>query len=478
MKENKKFIKEMLIILLVGIVVNAACFLMPLNVKAASDSSYKLPYNVYDGNNSFNTFYNDTVSSILHNNSTISAFLSGSDSYIIVPWSANPSNMYFRIIKNPAFDDTIDINSFNYEIQSLTVSANSSLYFQVYFYSNGNPPVISGITQSNTPTNYLILGQSNVTNFINDTKLRVSYPVELSSNIMKNGDNETILVYSQTFNPESTEFIDSSLIDSQINPTSPNLPQIEAPTIDTNLSVIENIKALFQWFGNLFKTLLNWVINSILNFFSNLITNIKNFINAIITAINNGFKNIYNNFKSLFYPFIAFFTAYAQGMQDFIDEITDPNTGIISFLKLQIANIVEGIASFVDGVIAIKQFLFGIDGFFDTYGVIWNQETWEEALDNNEWLNATQNNTAIISQFFNGTLNVAEPQTPPVFTLDFRNSYYNFGLCEINFSWYEPYKHSVRLAFVAICVLNVVLYFIDEAPNWFSGGGSNKKGDK
>ena len=159
-------------------------------------------------------------------------------------------------------------------------------------------------------------------------------------------------------------------------------------------------------------------------------------------------------------------------------EILSETFGIIAFLKLQIANIVSGISSLVDAVISIKSFLFDIGGFFDTYGVIWNQETWEEALDNNEWLNATQNNTAIISQFFNGTLNVAEPQTPPVFTLDFRNSYYNFGLCEINLSWYEPYKHSVRLAFVAICVLNVVLYFIDESPNWFSGGGSNKKGDK
>ena len=477
LKNNKKYFKETAIIIIVGIIINIACFLMPLVVHAANDEGGRLPYNVYVGNQTDNTFFTDQVSSIIHNNTTISAFLSDATTYIIVPWSKNPSNMYFRIIKNPVFDDTIDINTFNYESTSLVVASNSSIYFQMYFYTNGNAPVIAGITQTNSPSNYLILGNSVVSSFVNNTTIRLNYPVELSNNVLKNNDSESILIYGIVTNPTTSEFQNSELTGHATNNTQPTTPTITAPAIDSSLSVIENVKILFNWLGETIKSLLVWLLSSILSFFDNLVTNIKAFIDAVIRAINNGFMNVYNNIQSLFYPFITFFTGYAQGIQDFIDDITDSQTGIIPFLKLQIANIRTGIASLVDDVISIKNFLFGVQGFFDTYGVIWNQETWEDALDSSPWLTAVTDNTTTMSQFINGTLYVAEPQTLE-FSFDFRNAHYNFGLCTFNFDWYLPYKNSVRLAFLTICILNAVLYFFDEAPNWFSGGGSNKKGDK
>lgn len=475
MKEKKdSFLKDVVIIVLSGIIVNVVCLFLSLNVKAATNSEL-LPYNLYYGNSQYNSFYSSSVSSIIHNNVAINSFLSDADSYIIVPWSVNPSNMYLRIIKNPIYDDTIDINTFDYSTNSFVIASNSSLYFQMYFYSNGNSPVITGITQNNSLANYLILGSRNTQNFVNNTLVTAFYPVEIEPLIQKNNDNEKILVFTQEYNPTTSDFIGSALIGHSDNNNQPNSPIITLPSIDSSLGVIDNVKILFQWLGDTIKSLLFWVITSVLAFFDNLVSNLKAFINAVIMAINNGFRNIYNNFVSLFFPFISFFTAFAKGLEENLEDFFD---NFIPFIKQRINDFVGFFTSLIDNIISIKNFLFGIKGFFDTYGVIWNQQTWEEALDNSEWLNAVSDNTATISQFFNGTLNVAEPQTAPVFTLDFRNSFYNFGLCTIDLSWYEPYKHSVRLAFLSICILNVVLYFIDESPNWFSGGGSNKKGDK
>ena len=134
----------------------------------------------------------------------------------------------------------------------------------------------------------------------------------------------------------------------------------------------------------------------------------------------------------MFYPFISFFTAFAQALDEDLEDFFD---SFIPFIRQQISNAVGGISNLVDSVISIKNFLFGVKGFFDTYGIIWNQETWEEALDNSKWLDAVSDNTTTMSQFINGTLNVAEPQTLS-FTFDFRNAYYNFGLVEFDFDWF------------------------------------------
>lgn len=461
---NSNYIKETIIIIIVGIIINALCFLMPLVVHAAgSGEAYYFP---------FESGYNQN--NIPVNESFISSKLADKKVKFIRCYadfnSSYPNRMRYVVLSQ----DTQDFNIYGVLLNdsSFSLSADSSVGFITESYLDwGDGREVSLITSySDTQA----LNQfRNISSAIDTNNVYYSRQ-DLHKNSLSGQD---IIIYGYDAPPGTTEFQNSALTGHALNNTKPTAPTITAPNIDTSLSLIENVKILFTWLGDTIKALLKWIIDSIADYFDNLVSNIKSFIDSIITAINNGFMNVYNNIQSLFYPVITFFTAYAKGIQDFIDEITDSQTGIIPFLKTQIANIRTSIASLVDDVISIKNFLFGVKGFFDTYGVIWNQETWEDALDSSPWLNAVSDNTTTLTQFVNGTLNVAEPEHL-TFTMDFRNAHYNFGLVTWDLAWYEPYKNSVRLAFVGICILNAVVYFIDEAPNWFSGGGSNKKGDK
>lgn len=462
--KDKKFLKEIAVILIVGIIINALCFLMPLVVHAAgSGEAYYFPF--ASGYNQYN---------IPVDQSFISSQLSDKKVKFIVCYadfsSSYPNRMRYMVLSQ----DTTEFNIYGVlnNDSHFTIDANGYNGFNLAVYldwGDGRDMVHQ----------YDITDGNAIYELRNWESAIDSYNVYYSrQDLHKNGlSGQDILIYGYDAPPGTTEFQNSALTGHALNNTKPTAPTITAPSIDSNLSVIENVKILFTWLGDTIKALLKWIIDSLADYFDNLVTNIKAFIDAIITAINNGFMNVYNNIQSLFYPVITFFTAYAKGIQDFIDDLTDSQTGLIPFLKTQIANIRTAIASLVDDVISIKNFLFGVKGFFDTYGVIWNQETWEDALDNSPWLDAVSDNTTTMSQFINGTLNVAEPQELS-FTMDFRNAYYNFGLVTWDLSWYQPYKQPVRLAFLSICVLNALVYFFDEAPNFFSGGGSNKKGDK
>lgn len=477
--KDKKFIKEIAIILIVGIIVNGACFLMGTIHSQAMSSIYQLPYNLANFqsiNQPFSQYTNDILTAI-NNSSFVSngAYFDESHYYIIVT-SVTSNGVSFKICSNCRFADTSNIVTFNNTALTCTANTDKS---SITVNADNNNGVLSNFRvggYNNSGNHWEVLGSQNVRSGYGFDDYRYNYPFVIVGDFY-DINNNLVLTNTSVNSGNTTQFENAELTGHATNNTQPTTPTITAPAIDSNLSVIENVKILFNWLGETIKSLLLWLLSSILSFFDNLVTNIKSFIDAVIRAINNGFMNIYNNIQSLFYPFITFFTGYAQGMQDFIDEITDSQTGIIPFLKLQIANIRTGIASLVDDVFSIKNFLSGAQGFFETYGVIWNQETWEDALDNSPWLDAVSDNTTTMSQFINGTLNVAEPQEL-TFTMDFRNAYYNFGLVTWDLSWYQPYKQPVRLAFLSICVLNALVYFFDESPNFFSGGGSNKKGDK
>lgn len=477
--KDKKFLKEIAIILIVGIIVNGACFLMGTIHSHAMTSIYQLPYNLANFqsiNQPFSQYTNDILTAISNSNFVNNGTYFQDDHYFIYLDTVGSSTVYFYICSNVRFDDTSNIVTFSNN--TITCRANTDKS-TIRVKADNNNGVLSNfevVGYRNSGNSWSLLGNATLRSGYGFDDYRYTYPFVIVGDFY-DINNNLVLTNTSVNSGNTTQFENAELTGHATNNTQPTTPTITAPAIDSSLSVIENVKILFNWLGETIKSLLSWLLSSILSFFDNLVNNIKAFIDAVIRAINNGFMNIYNNIQSLFYPFITFFTGYAQGMQDFIDEITDSQTGIIPFIKLQIANIRTGIASLVDDVFSIKNFLTGAQGFFETYGVIWNQETWEDALDNSPWLDAVSDNTTTMSQFINGTLNVAEPQELS-FTMDFRNAYYNFGLVTWDLSWYQPYKQPVRLAFLSICVLHALVYFFDEAPNFFSGGGSNKKGDK
>ena len=467
-KKNNSFKKEIIIILVVGLIVNVACFFMDtLYPKAASSSSGNEYFPMEQNYFNFDVYsYINSKDSQIHwtqNANYYHAIAShrqydangnAGTLFIVVVYSDSPIKAYYNQPQN-FYLENIGVGGF-YEVYEITAYSNGTITVNNRNgWVNNNHRLTNNYTSSVATAN---------------TRDKYSY----LSNLAIEFNNADFLCLNYVVLPNSTQFNDAPQITGHALPTQPTAPTFTPPTYDSSLSLVENVKSFIQWLGQYIGTLFTWLLQSIYDYLDNLLQNLKAFINAVITAINNGFMNIYNNINSLFYPFITFFTAFAQVIEDFLENFS---TDFIAFVKQQLNNLVSGISNLVDSVITIKNFLTGTQGFFETYGVIWNQQTWEDALDDSPWLDAVSDNTTTMSQFINGTLNVAEPQEL-TFTMDFRNAHYNFGLVTWDLSWYQPYKQSVRLAFLAICVLNALVYFFDEAPNFFSGGGSNKKGDK
>lgn len=487
LKNNKKYLKETAIIIIVGIIINIACFLMPMVVHAANSESSVLPY----------------IPNSYENSLTRPELVEITGTLASAGYTLGDNIIVFREFQYSWYDYSTYIQSPTYVIYDLTNTENTTVYvnstYENFELDNSSKYINYGgsnfgycytlqkRTLGNIHNGYDVrqTSASTFTLFGDATPVTVqnsyfsgsyipNYPVYCTAVFTDLSDNQ-ILSNVYTSPPSTDEFQPSPFTPNPNPNTPPTAPTISAPSIDSSQSLIDNIKILFNWLGETIKSLLAWVIQNILYFFNNLLENLKAFIDAVIQAINNGFSNVYNNISNFFSPAINFLMGSGQAVMDFINNLDQID--FHAYIKQRVGDLVSGIQNLVDSVFSIKNFLTGTQGFFETYGVIWNQETWEEALDSSPWITAVTDNTTTMSQFINGTLNVAEPQTLE-FSFDFRNAYYNFGLTTFNMDWYLPYKNSVRLAFLTICVLNAVLYFFDEAPNWFSGGGSNKKGDK
>lgn len=462
MKENKKFIKESLIILFVGILINIACFLMPLVVQAAgSGEAYYFP---------FESGYNQN--NIPVNQSFISSQLADKKVKFIVCYadfsSSYPNRMRYLVLSQ----DTTDFNiygviSSGYGGSHFSVDANSYNGFVLKSYLDwGDGTDI--VYQFDYTDGSAIYELRNWASAIDNNNVYYS-----RQDLHKNGlSGQDILIYGYDAPPGTTEFQNSALTGHALNNSKPTAPTITAPNIDTSLSVIENVKILFTWLGDTIKSLLKWIIDSIADYFDNLVSNIKSFIDSIITAINNGFMNVYNNIQSLFYPVITFFTAYAKGIQDFIDEITDSQTGIIPFLKTQIANIRTNIASMFDNMVTMQNWLINMgNAILNPY----DQSQIELFISRSTFVSSFRTLSTNLTSFVTNFFDIAEPQTL-TFTLDFSNAYYDFGQCELSFDWLNPYKVPIRACLVGMLCLSVLNNLIEDLPSMFSGGGSHSKG--
>lgn len=159
-------------------------------------------------------------------------------------------------------------------------------------------------------------------------------------------------------------------------------------------------------------------------------------------------------------------------MQDFINDITDSNTGIIAFLKTQIANIRTGIASLVDSVISIYNFTVSVG---ETILHPYDEEQIQIFIEHSTFVSSFRTLSTNLTNFVTNFFDVPEPQTLS-FTLDFRTAYYNFGQCEISFDWLNPFKPTIRACLVGMLCLSVLNNLIEDLPSMFSGGGSHSKG--
>lgn len=497
--KDKKFLKELAIILIVGFIINALCFCMPLFANAAGEETSNqviisgtttLPYYIdqtygasgisstgailtHDINAVYNNIFKGNETFIV--NDTYQALgLSSDDSVLFLVSSVHPWSNYFDITFSVLVNPTVIIpvnSSFNWSQNSIQVSAQRG--FITYEISrSGSISRYGGITIPTAETTYNILG---VPSFFtgnsgwSDYVQVYNYPV-IASNIsgaLYSTNNIAVVAYSGYNVGSPSDFVNSDLINSQIEFIQPAAPTFNLPTIDTSLSVIENIKNLFQWLVSSIGDFFVWIISGLRAFFTNLLTNLRAFINAVITAINNGFSTIIKNFKSLF-------SVFFNSIINFIDLLKQSQEDFFTFVKNRLTDINTIINGLGQDLAAILSFYnYGLY-FIDEYGYFYNQERVTRIINSSDFITSLVSFRSQTSTLINNFSSVPEPDHLS-FTLDFSNAYYNFGVCELSFDWILPFRNYIRLFIIGVTVLSMLTNFMEDFPSMFSGGGGHSK---
>lgn len=496
--KDKKFIKEIVIIIIVGFIINALCFMMPLYVHAAGEESTNeviisgattLPYYIdqtygasgaygngailtHDINAVYNNLFKDNEAFII--NDTYQAFgLTSDDSVLFLVNSVQPWSNYFDIQFSVLVNPTVNVpvsSSFNWSQNSIEISAQRG--FITYEISRSGSISRYGFVSPTAQANYNILGIPNFFSGRSDWSDYVqvfNYPV-LASNIpgaLFSTNNIAVVAYTGYNVGSPSDFVNADLINSQIDFNQPIAPTFTLPTIDTNLSVIENIKNLFQWLVTSIGDFFVWFINGLRSFFTTLLTNLRAFINAVITAINNGFSSVIQNFKTLF-------SVFFNSIINFIDLLKQSQEDFFTFVKnrlVAINTIINGLGQDLATILSFYDYALY---FIDKYGFFYNQERVTRIINNSDFITAL---TAFRTQASSLTNNFSSVQEPDhlSFTLDFSNAYYNFGVCEFSFDWILPFRNPIRLFIIGVTVLTMLTNFMEDFPAMFSGGGGHSK---
>lgn len=468
-KEQTKnnFIKDIIIIIIVGIIVNAFCFFVgSIHSEAATQVNVPWPYIVDEQNAAYNTSIVPYLDGIVESVKDKFDYSSDTDDpfFIVIKdvwWKdTDTSDPYWAaecfVYWNVTFDDTLGSNftdkSFNFVANSGNVHRFDIWLdsFRIYSYDNRN----NG--------DFYCLGQPQTSNLSIGT-FTPDYIIYCSQDVY---DGNTLVV-SQSGNDNVVDFVESPLITNFDSPVLPSVPTVETPTIDTSLSVIENVKILFSWLGNTIKSFFQWIINVIVALFTSLFTNLKNFINAIITGINNGFSTIIANFKALF-------SLFFNSITNFIGLLKQSQEDFFTFCKNRLTDISSVLNGLSQGIAKIAGFYDYPLYLIDKYGFFYNQEMVTSLINNSDFISSVAAFKTQASTLVNNFSSVSEPDHLS-FTLDFTNAYYNFGVCEFSFDWILPFRNPIRLFVVGVTVLSMLTNFMEDFPSMFSGGGGHSK---
>lgn len=225
-----------------------------------------------------------------------------------------------------------------------------------------------------------------------------------------------------------TDDLDDPEID---DPTQPTIPA--PPQWDNNITGAENIGNLIKWLGTVITTVINNLLSNLKNFFSNLFNNLKSWLQNIKDTIENGFKNLVDNLASLFKPFF-------ENIQNLVSNIKD---------------LLSSIKDFVDLILNP----FDVNEF-------------QETLRNSSFYQGFSGVINSIGTFLSDSFGVSEPDDL-VLIMDLRNTYFNLGLCKIDFNLIKPFRSAIR-GLICALVFFEVLFTIINSLNDYIGGDSGK----
>ena len=225
MKENKKFLKECLFILFVGLLINIACFLMPLTVKAAGENTTNLPLPI--GVPSGLNIPSDKVDFCR------TAYIN----YLASNYSHDVSQSYTIFV-----DQIVDQGSPN---ETIYIVCTSGFYVDLtnwntsISYLNGQQHYCQFTYY---PASDTILGPTFYGGWVNTWTYSPSDLANYKGWVLDNYAGDIIsgdtLVWTVSFSPNPDEFTPSPLVPTPSDNPKPTAPNITPPTIDTSLTLI------------------------------------------------------------------------------------------------------------------------------------------------------------------------------------------------------------------------------------------------
>lgn len=430
--KNKNYIKETLLLLLGGIIINLACFFMgTLYSNAATLPTGSLPYNVTEYKD-LNPILTDSVISALYNDTNVSSYLASCDNYIMyiddVFNSSGRANIEIRIIKNPYTDNIYDSN-WDFLSQRVLYYGTWGLV-NIYLSSDGSIYRVQWRGTNENNTSFQLLGAPVPTLNTNvNLEFTPRYPFAIKSTVYDVTGNNYVFVNAIQIIPG--EFTDLPGLDEILNNLNNNweapssgtghaLPN--QPTENPNNSDFQNRLQMFDYLKDSFNSIIGNLGYNLKNWFDNLMGKMVEGFNSVSQNVYNGFKTLMDNIKDFFGPKI-------DAIIEKFNYITEP---------------------------------------FDTNKLTQN-------LNNSDFSSDFLGLTTTISTFGTAFTSGTEPSSCS-FTLDFSNSYYNFGVCDFSLDWILPFRSAIRLIVGCLCVYSLIVS-IFTSLNTYIGGTSSINDD-
>lgn len=416
-KENKSFIKECLIILFVGIIVNATCFLMSTIYSKAENVQY-FP---------FESGYNENNINV--NQSFIDEQMSNGAFFIRCYSDANssyPNRMRYVVLSDIELTSSTQVRLYGEILSGYGGSAfalywdnpNALLSYKVNYYLDWGDgrDIVSSSSDTNTLRPFYNISSAVGSNNVYYSK----YPIPLNS---INNDVFLITVPSEPINPG--EFTDLPGLDEILNDlTNSYTPDFSPvfPNIDNNKTDLENEKSFFETLGSSITSSFNNLGNSLKTWFNNLMS-------KMVQGFNSVSQNIYNGFSTLMANIKDFFGSKLDFIVEKLEYLTRP---------------------------------------FDI-------ETFTSDLNNSNFASSLLGLITSVQTFSDLFTAATEPNTAS-FTLDFTNCYYNFGVCTFSLDWLLPVRPLIRLLLGALCLYSLAVS-IFTSINTYIGGTSSINDD-
>lgn len=453
MEKIKRFFKnEFVKLILIGVVINALCFVFGTCYAKASTQNNSLPYIPATDNNPITeSEYNWIKSKILESYPGVDFsqphFIFRTSEGAWYTWSEYLQCLTFTVYFPGSVSNTSQwvgantINDFHLYDSSdyLDVTLTDSATKYVVQKRSDIPGNIGSLVQEYDATNNTIrfYGEHTPINIDNGYQQFTYYQYYPCYTNVSLYTNSPLLEVVNFLNPgkiapaqpgEPTE------PDYPNEPTPPVKPTIPTPPVKPT---INDISDLGDYLGSLFQ----WLINTIGLWADYLGDLIKYAVETLAGILKSGFDSIYNNFKNFFQPYLDKFHEIFIDIRDFIENVKD----------------------------TLQSLAETVEHFFKPFD--FNQA--QTQLNNSGAITSIRGIVANIKTFANVFSNTSEPDNL-TFTLDFtQNSFFNFGLCSLDFNVIKPFRSAIRLIIGCLLVFGLIVT-ISTSINAYIGGNSSK----